>query len=121
MAESRPTLLNRLLQPIMETFGLGRALALTIVALVGLLLIIAFSWFFYSAPPRTITITSGVPGSSFQTNAVKYRELLARKGVTLKVLPSEGSLQNLQRLNDPSTDVDIGFVQGGMTNGPARF
>lgn len=105
----------------MDTFGLSRVLALTVVLLVGTLLIFALFWFFYSAPPHTITITSGVPGSSFYTNAVKYRDFLARKGVTLKILSSEGSLQNLQRLNDPSTDVDIGFVQGGTTNGPSRF
>ncbi len=100
----------------MAIFGLGRALALTIVAVVGTIVILAFFWFFYSAPPRRIVITSGVAGSSFQTNAVKYREFLARRGVTLKILASEGSLQNLQRLNDPSIHVDIGFVQGGITN-----
>jgi TRAP-type uncharacterized transport system substrate-binding protein len=121
MATSRPTVFNRLAQPIMEIFGLSRALALAVVFLVGMLLIFAGFWFFYSAPPHAVTITSGVPGSSFQANAEKYRELLARKGVTLKILSSEGSLQNLQRLNDPSTDVDIGFVQGGITNGPTRF
>ena len=121
MAKSRQTVFNRLAQPIMETFGLSRVLALTVVLPVGTLLIFALFWFFYSAPPHTITMTSGVPGSSFDTNAVKYRDFLARKGVTLKILSSEGSLQNLQRLNDPSTDVDIGFVQGGTTNGPSRL
>jgi len=105
----------------METFGLSRALALTVVSLVSMLLIVAFFWFFYSAPPHTIILTSGAPGSSFETNAENYREFLARKGVTLKILPSEGSLQNLERLNDPSVKVDVGFVQGGMTNGPARI
>lgn len=121
MAKSRPTLLNRLVQPIMETFGLSRTIAVSIVSLVVTLIVFAVFWFFYSAPPRTITMTSGPPGSSFQTNAVKYRDFLARKGITLKILPSEGSLQNLERLNNPSVQVDIGFVQGGMTSGPARI
>jgi TRAP-type uncharacterized transport system substrate-binding protein len=35
------------------------------------------------------------------------------------VLPSEGSLQNLQRLQDPGFKVDVGFVQGGVSNGPS--
>ena len=121
MATSRPTRLNRLVQPVMETFGLSRALALTIVSLVGLLVILAFFWFFYSAPPHTITITAGAPGSSFQTNAMKYRDFLARKGVRLRIVASEGALQNLERLEDPSKRVDIGFVQGGITNGPDRM
>jgi hypothetical protein len=105
----------------MAISGLGRALALAVVFLVSTLLIFAFFWFFYFAPPRRITITSGAPGSSFQTNAVKYREFLARRGVILRVLPSEGSLQNLQRLNNPSIRVDAGFVQGGITNVPDRL
>jgi len=119
--QSRPNLLNRLAQPMVETFGLSRALATSVVALVAIALVSAGFWFFYSAPPHTITITSGVPGSSFLTNAVKYRDFLAAKGVTLKILDSEGSPQNLQRLNDPSVRVDIGFVQGGITNGPDRL
>ena len=121
MAGSRPSLFHRLAQPITEIFGLSRTLALTMVLLVSGLLIFAIFWFVYSAPPRTITITSGVSGSSFETNAVKYRQILAHKGVTLKILPSEGSLQNLQRLNDPSINVEIGFVQGGITNSQSRF
>src|SRR5258708_15291463 len=121
MAASRPSLFHRLAQQITEIFGLSRGLALTVVCLLSALLLLAIFWFFYSAPPHTITITSGVPGSSFEANAEKYRKILAHKGVTLKILPSEGSLQNLQRLNDPSINVEIGFVQGGITNGPSRF
>jgi TRAP-type uncharacterized transport system substrate-binding protein len=45
---------------------------------------------------------------------------LARNGVTLKVLPSEGSLENLERLQNPRFKVDVGFVQGGVSNGPPR-
>jgi hypothetical protein len=121
IATVRQSLLNRLTQPIMEVFGLSRTVAVTVVSVVILLILSAFFWFFASAPPRTITITAGAPGSSFETNAMKYRAILARKGVTLKILPSEGSLQNLQRLNDRSAKVDLGFVQGGITNGPNRL
>src|SRR5580658_7823978 len=113
------TLFNRLTAPIMEIFGLGRGLALAVVLLCGLVIAGAIFWFFYSAPPHTIIITSGAPGSSFAANAEKYRLILARKHVTLKILPSEGSLENLRRLDDPSIQVDIGFVQGGVTNDPA--
>src|SRR5207248_11161418 len=80
----------------------------------------AIFWFFHSAPPNTITITSGAPGSTFETNAIKYSRILAGNGVTLKIISSQGSLENLQRLNDPAFHVDIGFVQGGVTNGPTR-
>jgi len=67
------------------------------------------------APPSTLTISAGPPGSSFWNAAQRYRAILARNGVTLKVLSSAGSLENLQRLSDPDTSVDVGFVQSGVT------
>jgi len=102
-----------------EIFGLGRAAALSAVLLISLVTIFAVFWFFYSAPPRTIIITSGPEGSIFRRNAEKYRTILARNGVKVKVLPSQGSLENLKRLADPSFKVDIGFVQGGVAAGLA--
>ena len=101
----------------METFGLGRAAALSAIVLIVLVAIFAAYWFFHSAPPDTITITSGPEGSIFQANAEKYSKILARNGVKLKILPSQGSQENLKRLADPSFRVDIGFVQGGVTSG----
>jgi TRAP-type uncharacterized transport system substrate-binding protein len=68
------------------------------------------------APPTTLTITSGPDGSAFRRAADKYQKILARSGVKLKVLPSEGSQENLKRLLDPNSKSDIGFVQGGLAN-----
>ncbi len=100
-----------------ETFGLGRAAAISAILLIASVTLFALFWFFHSAPPHTIIITAGPEGSAFQKSAEKYRTILARSGVKLKILPSAGSLENLQRLGDPSFRVDIGFVQGGVTNG----
>jgi len=69
------------------------------------------------APPSTITITAGPDGSVFRNTAEKYRSILARYGITLKILDSEGSQENLKRLNDRSFEVDVGFVQGGVATG----
>lgn len=120
MKEDQQSVLNRVIAPFMEIFGLSRAVAVGTVGLLSAVVLSAFFWFFYSAPPTHITMTGGSPGSSFETNAMRYREILARNGVTLHVLPSEGSLQNLQRLEDPAVHVDVGFVQSGVSNGPSR-
>jgi TRAP-type uncharacterized transport system substrate-binding protein len=120
MEEGTNTRFKRRSAPFTEIFGLSRALALTVVFLVGLVFVFAVFVFFYSAPPDTIIITSGPPGSSFQVNAEKYSAILAREGVQLQILPSQGSLENLQRLDDPKFHVDVGFVQGGITNAPRR-
>ena len=85
--------------------------------LVTVIAIAAAYWYVRPAPPDTITITSGPPDSVFQRTAEKYRKILARNGVKLRILPSEGSLENLKKLNDPAVRVDVGFVQGGVSTG----
>jgi hypothetical protein len=100
-----------------EFFGLSRAIAIIVILLISLSAILAVFWFFHSAPPNTIIITSGPEGSVFRSNAEKYAKILARNGVKLKILSSKGSLENLKRLTDPSFRVDIGFVEGGETAG----
>ena len=109
--------ISRIQSMFAEAFGLSRVVSLGIVLVVSLVAVLAVFWFFYSAPPSTLTITTGPEGSVFRTNAEKYAKILARNGVTLKILPSEGSLENLKRLADPKSRVDVGFVQGGVSAG----
>jgi TRAP-type uncharacterized transport system substrate-binding protein len=71
--------------------------------------------FVKSAPPHTLTLSSGPKGSSFETIAQRYSKILARNGIQLKVLPSEGSLDNLNRIADPKSHIDIALVQSGLT------
>jgi len=94
---------------------LGRSLFITVLVLAGVTLLacgLAFG-FFNAAPPTTLTISSGPPDSAFARNAERYKAVLAKSGVTLKILPSEGSHQNLARLIDPKQAVDVGFVLSG--------
>ena len=67
------------------------------------------------APPRQIDMTTGsVDGASHQF-ALKYQALLKANGVTLRLLPSSGSVQNLERLR---AGTPAGFVQGGLNTLP---
>ena len=66
------------------------------------------------APPNTLTISAGPEGSSFWNAAQKYKAILARNRITLNVLSSEGAVDNLKRLSDPDSKVDVGFVQDGI-------
>jgi TRAP-type uncharacterized transport system substrate-binding protein len=83
------------------------------------LLCVALVWgtlhFVNSAPPRTITISAGPKGSTFEANAERYQKILARNGVTLKILESQGSIDNLHRMADPKSKVDIALVVSGLT------
>jgi TRAP-type uncharacterized transport system substrate-binding protein len=87
------------------------------LAIVCLLAIGLTVWLLNPAPPSVITISGGPEGSSLQRNAEKYQKILARSGVKLIILPSRGSLENLQRLRDPKVHVDVAFVVGGLAEG----
>jgi TRAP-type uncharacterized transport system substrate-binding protein len=108
---------NKILSVFMEFFGLGRMASIVALILVTLVIVFACFWFFHSAPPKTITITSGEKGSAYYSVAEKYAKILARDGVKLVILPSAGSAENLKRLADPAFKVDIGFVQAGLAKG----
>ena len=94
---------------------------LAVIVLPVLLFIALVAWVAFRyvrpAPLDTIVISSGPDGSSFRTTADKYRKIIERSGVKVKILASQGGLDNLQKLANPATNVDVGFVQGGLTDG----
>jgi hypothetical protein len=105
--------LSRALARLNALFGRGLVISMTSIVVIGLALSLAAFLFLNTAAPRTLTIASGPAGSSFLRYAERYQKILAREGVVLKILPSEGSSDNLKRLADAKAGVDIGFVLGG--------
>jgi TRAP-type uncharacterized transport system substrate-binding protein len=99
---------------LMETFGLSPALASSVAVALVLLFVLAIVWVIRSEPPSTIVLTSGPEGSSFHRWALAYQKELAKEDVTLKIITSSGSLDNLARLQDKATKVDFGFIAGGI-------
>lgn len=93
---------------------IGAAIVLAVVALVAALLVIIGP-----APPRTITMATGAAGSAQQVFGEQYRALLAEHGVELRLVATEGSVDNLQRLNDPASGVSVGFAQAGLSTSAA--
>ena len=102
---------------IMETMGFGKTATISALILIALVTVLIVFLFINSTPPKTIIMTSGDDGSMFYKIADKYAKVLARNGVKLKVIKSEGSLENLDRLSNHSYRVDVGFVQSGLTKG----
>ena len=86
------------------------ATAWWIFLIAGMGFVVAYQ-FVEPAPPRHVVMTSGGESGAYYHFAKRYAALLARDGITLEILPSEGSLQNLQRLQ--AGEAQIGFVQGG--------
>ncbi|HYK26024.1 MAG TPA: TAXI family TRAP transporter solute-binding subunit, partial [Steroidobacteraceae bacterium] len=93
-----------------------RDLAHTLIPILAISAIAIFVALHFAspAPPRELTMSSGPAGSTFDRNAKRYQSILARSGVTLHIVQSNGSLQNLERLVDRHSGVDIAFVQSGL-------
>ena len=92
-----------------------RNLLLTLVTVLLLVLaIFVFAFRFVEpAPPNTFVISTGAIDSGYYMFAQRYKEILARDGVKLELLPSAGSQENVSRLLDKKSGVEVGFLQGG--------
>ncbi|WP_456447892.1 TAXI family TRAP transporter solute-binding subunit [Thiolapillus sp.] len=64
------------------------------------------------APPDHILMASGEPGGAYDAFARRYQKLLARQGITLEIVDTHGSVDNLRLLSEGR--VDMAFVQGGV-------
>ncbi len=84
--------------------------------LVGLIIFGITYHFVQPAPPGTVVMTTGGEGRTYSALGERYRQVLARSHVDLKLLPSSGPVENLSRLKDKSLTVDVGFLQGGMSS-----
>ena len=67
-------------------------------------------------PPKTVRLATGPEGSAYAGFGQRYAQALAREGITVQLVPTEGSVANLQLLQDG--DVDVAFVRGGSGAAP---
>lgn len=67
-------------------------------------------------PGRHLTIAAGPPGSAYAQAAQQYQAILARDGVHLSIVSTNGAIDNVKLLNDPRSGVDVGFVQSGSVD-----
>ena len=67
-------------------------------------------------PPRMVVMATGPQGGAYAEMGRRYREILAREGFEVQLLPTAGALENLARLHDPKSGVSVAFVQAGSTS-----
>jgi TRAP-type uncharacterized transport system substrate-binding protein len=82
---------------------------------VAAIFIAAGIFIFETLPPRTIVMATGAEGGANYELGIRYRDILAQSGVKVQLLLTSGGVENLSRLNDPRSGVDVGFIQGGTT------
>src|ERR1044072_1517276 len=121
----------KLVTTLIENFGFSPLFPSIVPLFLVMLVGAAAVWLWLSAPPRTVTLLTGPPGTSFDRyahyvqganrEAKTYDALLTQRGVKLGVVSTEGSSDNLKRLLASSANNLAGFVQGGLVgeNPPA--
>jgi TRAP transporter TAXI family solute receptor len=86
-----------------------------------LLAIVAAFWFtakyIKPATPDRFVMTTGPEGGAYQLFAREYQKILARDKVTIVLKPSAGSVENLQQLQTPKSDVEAALAQAGIITG----
>jgi len=85
-----------------------------------ILLLAALGWALATvlkpAIQRTIVITTGADKGIYRGFADRYAPLLKRDGITLDIRSSSGSIENYQRLKNPDSEYEVGFIQSGTTS-----
>ena len=88
----------------------GPAFLLTLIGF-----IVAYQ-FVQPAPPKHISMGTGSKTGAYYPFGLQYSEILARDGITLKVLSTAGSIENLKLLESDQEGVQVAFAQGGVGN-----
>ena len=81
------------------------------LAFLGIGLVVLAYWWLNPNPPKTVTLATGPAQSAYEEFGKRYQKALAVDGITVHLLPSEGSSHNLQLLREGKAD--LAFVQGG--------
>jgi len=94
----------------------GRALLWYALALVVLLALLGWGLAKVAPPPppRQVVMSTGAEDGAYHRYALRYRQVLADRGLQLILRPSSGAQQNLERLRSGEGGVQVGLVQGGL-------
>jgi len=88
-----------------------------LVSIGAILLLVVLAWatmqVIEPALQTRLVITTGADKGIYRGFADRYAPILKRDGVTLDIRSSSGSLENYQRLTNPDSEYDVGFIQSG--------
>jgi TRAP transporter TAXI family solute receptor len=86
---------------------------LWIVAALTVIVLIAAVYFFGPSPPRRIVMAAGQGDGVYTSVARSYQARLSKVGLEVRVVETNGSVDNLQRLL--RGEVDVALVQAGTS------
>jgi len=74
-------------------------------------------WWLDPMPPKHLTLVTGPEQSAYAEMGEQYAKLLRQQGITVDLVKTEGSADNLRKLQ--AGEADAGFVQGGSASVPS--
>lgn len=77
-------------------------------------LVAAVFYFVAPPPPMSATLATGAPNGGYAVFGQRLKEELAKQGFELELVRTTGSKENLGKLLDGDSGVDIGLVQSGQ-------
>lgn len=83
------------------------------IVVVAIAFLIAYR-FVRPAPPSHFVISTGNEAGAYHLFGERYRDLLAKEKIRVELQPSSGSIENLKRLSDDESGVDVALIQGGV-------
>lgn len=87
------------------------------LALAILIVLIVVARALDPAPPTTVRMATGPEGGAYAAAGAALKARLAADGVTLELVASSGSVENLSLLSAKAGGVDVALLQGGVGPG----
>jgi TRAP-type uncharacterized transport system substrate-binding protein len=82
-----------------------------LIGLVAMIFVINYFW--QPAPPHSIVMATGAEGGAAHRAGERYRDVLAKRGITVELRTTSGSLENRAKLLDDDAGISAAFVQTG--------
>lgn len=79
-----------------------------------LIMLVGAIWIADPAPPRRVVMATGPTGSYFEKIGQQYAKYFAERGITLELVATEGSVENLKHLQEKNDPIMVAFVQAGV-------
>jgi TRAP-type uncharacterized transport system substrate-binding protein len=92
-----------------------------LLIVVPLLILLAGGLWFASSfvqppPQKVVVISTGGESGAYHAFGKRYQVQLAKHGIKAELKTSAGSIENLQRLQDPKGTVSVALIQGGIAS-----
>jgi uncharacterized protein len=98
--------------------GFNRGLLFRAVA--AMLCVAGLAWialaYLIPAPPSKIVIATSLQADHYQVLGTRYQGILSGSSIELDLKITDGAKENLRLLNDPNSGIQVGFMQGGISN-----